>query len=191
MFTSTQECADTTPVSAPPRTYAGQAQVNTDLIAEIVDEIESMDEEEARKLVVSLVEQIEAAHFKLGGVIFKLLGSEGADRPDKEFLENVRAGALREEDADDLIDKYCLPDEARVPWDKLVGIPWSRFNRIADIVTRDNVDELMSLAKRECSFAEFVESTELYRAIRNAQETAKNAVLSTWREREKIGAAKG
>lgn len=119
----------------------------TDLIVETVSEIEAMTKEDALAIVPSLLESVDFSYFKLGGVLSAIQDNgwwtDDADSF-KEFIP--KSFGLHYRKAMYLIKIYDGLVEADIPWAKVSGLGWTKLKELADILTKDNVDEWVAKA---------------------------------------------
>ena len=121
--------------------------VQDDMLADLVFEIENMKEKQALELVGTLAEQTEVTFFKLGGVL-SVIQANGWFAPYNSFREFVeKKHGIHYRKAVYWTDIYNKLAEAKVPWDKVKFIGWTKLKEIAGVITNDNVDEWVKIAK--------------------------------------------
>ena len=117
------------------------------MLADLVHEIENMKEKQALELVGTLAEQTEVTFFKLGGVL-SVIQANGWFAPYNSFREFVeKKHGIHYRKAVYWTDIYNKLAEAKVPWDKVKYIGWTKLKEIAGVITTDNVDEWVKIAK--------------------------------------------
>ena len=117
------------------------------MLADLVFEIENMKEKQALELVGTLAEQTEVTFFKLGGVL-SVIQANGWFAPYNSFREFVeKKHGIHYRKAVYWTDIYNKLAEAKVPWDKVKYIGWTKLKEIAGVVTNENVDEWVKIAK--------------------------------------------
>jgi hypothetical protein len=121
--------------------------VPDDMLADLVFEIENMKEKQALELVGTLAEQTEVTFFKLGGVL-SVIQANGWFAPYNSFREFVeKKHGIHYRKAVYWTDIYNKLAESKVPWDKVKFIGWTKLKEIAGVITVDNVDEWVKIAK--------------------------------------------
>ena len=121
--------------------------VKEDLLADLVFEIENVKEKQALELVGILAEQTEVTFFKLGGVL-SVIQANGWFSPYASFREFVESKhGIHYRKAVYWTDIYNKLAEAKIPWDKVKHIGWTKLKEIAGVITVDNVDEWVKVAK--------------------------------------------
>ena len=109
--------------------------VPDDMLADLVFEIENMKEKQALELVGTLAEQTEVTFFKLGGVL-SVIQANGWFAPYNSFREFVeKKHGIHYRKAVYWTDIYNKLAEAKVPWDKVKHIGWTKLKEIAGVVT--------------------------------------------------------
>ena len=130
------------------QTVVGEV-VGPDVIADIVHEIESLKEQDARALLHQLREQNEFNAFKIGGVL-AVIHAHGWYQPYDSFKDYLlQEHGIRLRTAEYWIRIYTALAESGVAWDKVKGIGWTKLKEIAHILTPDNVDEWVEIAKAQ------------------------------------------
>lgn len=129
-------------------TIQKEAAVEVDIIVQTAKEISSLDKETALEIVPSLIDSVDFSYFKLGGVLSAIQDNgwwEGESDSFKVFIQDNFGLHYRK--AMYLINIYDKLVEADIPWAKVSGIGWTKLKELADILTVDNVDEWVELAK--------------------------------------------
>lgn len=129
-------------------TIEKEAAVEVDIIVQTAKEIGDLDKESAIEIVPSLIESVDFSYFKLGGVLSAIQDNEwwkGEADSFKIFIQDNFGLHYRK--AMYLINIYDKLVEADIPWNKVSGIGWTKLKELADILTTDNVDEWVELAK--------------------------------------------
>jgi len=123
--------------------------VDEDLIVDIVQDVETMNEQDARKTVAALSENTEKTFFKLGGVLSVILKNKWyapyghfRDLVENEYGIHYRRAMYWISIYDNLV-------ESKVPWSKVKEIGWAKLKELADIITVDNVDDWVQIAKSQ------------------------------------------
>lgn len=132
---------------------AAKAETDTvkqdDVIATEATSIESLSKEKAFELVAKLAENVEFTYFKLGGILSLIsrqqwFHEEGYDTF-KDFVEAKFGIHYRK--AMYLIGIYNGLVESGVPWEKVSSLGWSKLKELAHILTPENVDKWVEIAK--------------------------------------------
>ena len=122
-----------------------QAQ-GEDLLFDLVHEIETMKEADARGLVGKLAEETEVTFFKLGGVL-SVIQANGWYAPYPSFRDYVeKEHGLHYRKATYWVSIYNALVEAKVPWEKVKDLGWTKLKEIAPVLTAGNVDEWVKIA---------------------------------------------
>lgn len=136
--------------------------VDGDLIVDIVAEVETMNEQDARKTVAALNENTEKSYFKLGGVLSVILKNKWYEPYGhfRDLVENEYGIHYRK--AMYWISIYDHLVESKVPWSKVKEIGWAKLKELADILTLDNVDQWVDVAKNnpQLKFMEIVKQAK-------------------------------
>ncbi|MGW8177572.1 MAG: hypothetical protein ACWGQW_02085 [bacterium] len=126
------------------------APAQKDLILETAHEVETMTKVKALRLVGTLMDDIDHNYFRLGG-IFNLIQENPSWYEEKGFdaffpfvEENY---GLKKRKAQYLMQIYRNLVEAKIPWEKIKGLSWSKLISLSRILTTDNVDEWVEKAK--------------------------------------------
>ena len=120
-----------------------------DILADLIHEIETMKEKQAQELVRTLREQTEVTFFKLGGVL-SVIQSNGWFEPYDSFREYVeKEHGIEYRRAVYWTEIYNALAESKVPWQKVQVIPWTKLKEIAKILTIENVDMWVEIAKEQ------------------------------------------
>jgi hypothetical protein len=108
-----------------------------------------MKEKDAKELVHTLREQTEVTFFKLGGVL-SVIQSNGWFEPYASFREYVeKEHGIEYRRAVYWTAIYNALAESKVPWQKVQVIPWTKLKEIAKILTIENVDMWVEIAKKQ------------------------------------------
>lgn len=121
--------------------------VHPDQLTDIVFQIENLKEKEAKTLVGQLADSADFTFFKLGGVLSKIQ-SDGWYAPHaslREYIENEHGLNYRR--AMYWISIYDALVAAKVPWDKVKTLGWTKLKEISGILTPENVDEWVKKAE--------------------------------------------
>lgn len=119
-----------------------------DMLADIIHEIESLTEKDARALIGQLAEQSEVTFFRLGGILSVIQANSwyAPFTSFREFVENEYGLEYRK--ATYWVSIYNSLAESKIPWTKVKSIPWTKLKEIAKIITLENVDEWVKIAKK-------------------------------------------
>jgi hypothetical protein len=118
-----------------------------DPIADLVHEIENLKESDALKVVDTLIDQSGENYIKLGGVLTRVQ-SNAWFKPYSSFQEYVenRLG-MKFRLAGYYMQCYNALANGGIPYAKVVGLGWTKLALIATVITLDNVDEWVNIAK--------------------------------------------
>lgn len=120
-----------------------------DALSDLVHEIETLKEDEARHMVSTLSNETDMTLFKLGGVL-SLIQANGWFTPYASFREYVeKEVGLHYRKATYWCAIYNHLAESKVPWEKVKSIGWTKLKEIAELLTIDNVDEWAAIAKSQ------------------------------------------
>ncbi len=118
-----------------------------DVLSDLIHEIETMKEKQARELVTELSEQTEVTFFKLGGVL-SVIQANGWYEPYASFREFVeKEHGLHYRKATYWVGIYNSLAESKVPWSKVAHLGWTKLKEIASVITLDNVDKWVEIAQ--------------------------------------------
>jgi hypothetical protein len=124
-------------------------QQGEDVLSDLIHEIETMKEKDAKELVHTLREQTEVTFFKLGGVL-SVIQANGWFEPYASFREYVeKEHGIEYRRAVYWTAIYNALAESKVPWQKVQVIPWTKLKEIAKILTIENVDMWVEIAKKQ------------------------------------------
>lgn len=131
------------------KSKAEEVSTEIDLIVSTVVEIENLSRDAAVALGHSLSDNTDFNYFRLGGVLtvlvenewFKELGYE-----DWVSFINSEYG-LGKRKAQYLMQIYRGLVESGVKWDDVSGLGWTKLKELSHIMTKDNADEWVKLAK--------------------------------------------
>lgn len=129
-------------------TIEKEAAVEVDIIVQTAKEIGDLDKETALEIVPDLIDSVDFSYFKLGGVLSAIQDNDwwqGESGSFKEFIQDNFGLHYRK--AMYLINIYDKLVEADIPWAKVSGLGWTKLKELADILTAENVDEWVELAK--------------------------------------------
>lgn len=125
-----------------------EAAAEVDIIVQTAKEIGNLDKDTALEIVPSLIESVDFSYFKLGGVLSTIQDNnwwEGEADTFKTFIQDNFGLHYRK--AMYLINIYDGLVEADIPWAKVSGLGWTKLKELADILTKDNVDEWVEKAQ--------------------------------------------
>jgi len=138
------------------------AKVEPDLIAKSATVIEKLTKDKAFAMVTQLLDDSDFNLFKVGGALAVIqdngwYNDEGFSSL-KEFVESRYDMEYRK--AMYWIAIYKALVESGVPWTSVKGLGWSKLRLIASVLTLENVDEYVELAKdmTQRQLAEYVKS---------------------------------
>lgn len=129
---------------------SGEVQTKgDDVLSDLIHEIETMQEKQARILVKELSEQTEVTFFKLGGVL-SVIQANGWYEPYASFREFVeKEHGLHYRKATYWVGIYNNLAESKVPWAKVSHLGWTKLKEIAGVITLENVDEWVKIAESQ------------------------------------------
>lgn len=128
---------------------AKEGEIVQDMIIDIVHEIETMNEKDARAVVATLADQTEKTFFKLGGVL-SVIQANSWFQPYGTFRDYVeKEHGIQYRRAMYWISIYNKLVESKVPWYKVKELGWTKLKVVAEILTEENVDEWVSIAKSQ------------------------------------------
>jgi hypothetical protein len=120
-----------------------------DVLSDLIHEIETLKEKQARLLVKTLSEETEVAFFRLGGVL-SVIQANGWYEPYASFREFVeKEHGLHYRKATYWVGIYNNLAESKVPWEKVADLGWTKLKEIAGVINNDNVDEWVKVAKAQ------------------------------------------
>ncbi len=123
--------------------------VAPDMIEDMAHEIENLKEKEARGLVGSLSEHVEVTFFKLGGVL-SVISANGWYEPYASFRDFVeKEHEINYRRAMYWVGIYNHLTAAKIPWDKVKAVKWTKLKEIAELLTPENVDEWVEIAMNQ------------------------------------------
>ena len=117
-----------------------------DTFADTAKEVETLTKPKARKLALSLSENIEANYFKLGGVlnVIKTNGwFEGYESFEVYVFEQF---GFQKRKADYLMKLYTDLVDKQIPFDKVSHLGWTKIAYLSGILTLENLDEWVAKA---------------------------------------------
>lgn len=118
-----------------------------DSLSVMVQEVENLKEDDAKKLVDTLAETAEFTFFKLGGVL-SVIQANGWFKPYPSFRDFVeKEHGINYRRAVYWVGIYNNLSNSKVPWEKVKHLGWTKLKEIAGILTPDNVDEWVKLAE--------------------------------------------
>jgi hypothetical protein len=117
-----------------------------DILSDLVHEIENLKEKDARELIPALSEQTELTMFRLGGVL-SLIQANNWFEPYasfRDFVEKEHGLAYRK--AMYWVGIYNALSAAKVSWNKVKGIGWTKLKEIALVINEENQDQWIEIA---------------------------------------------
>jgi len=136
-------------VTITPKTIQG-----SDVFVGVAKEVESLPKEKAFDLVSSLMEDVEANHFRLGGILAHIQSESSKDDGEewlngaksfKEVVENQFGLHYRK--AMYLVGIYKALIEKQIPWESVSTVGWTKLKELAPVLTPKNVDGWVKKAK--------------------------------------------
>lgn len=128
---------------------AKEGEIVQDVIVDLVHEVETLNEKDARSLVASLADHSEKTFFKLGGVL-SVIQKNGWFQPYGTFRDFVeKEHGINYRRAVYWTSIYNKLVESKVPWDKVKSLGWTKLITLSDVLTEENVDEWVSIAKSQ------------------------------------------
>ena len=129
------------------KSLISEAHSDTTSIVELMDELERLSPEEARKLVGPLVEQFYALQFKLGGVLGAISSRSRTPELTVELLMEVAYPPIPIE-VSQLEEAFTAIAGG---WDvdiaQLRRLGWSELRHMGEYLTQDNIQEVVQLAE--------------------------------------------
>jgi hypothetical protein len=123
--------------------------VEPDLLQDLVHKIETTKEKEALAQIEAELEKTEVATFMIGGLL-SLVQANGWYAPFASFREFVEANyCIGYRKAMYWIDIYNRLSNAGIPWAKVKDLGWTKLQIIAAVLTQENVDEWVGVAKSQ------------------------------------------
>lgn len=123
--------------------------VDPDDLTDIVHLVENLKEKDARELVGKLAESAEFTFFKLGGVL-SVIQANGWYEPYASFREYVESEhGINYRRATYWISIYNDLSAAKIPWEKVKNLGWTKLKEIAAILTPENVDHWVKIAEQQ------------------------------------------
>lgn len=121
-----------------------KAKAKDDLFIEVASEVENLTRAKAFTMVDQLVEDVEANHFRLGGILAVIQAKSSDDEEwlDKKtsFRELVQERfGLHYRKAMYLIEIYTNLVEKQIPWAAVKHLGWTKLKELARILTPKNV----------------------------------------------------
>jgi len=116
------------------------------LLFDVANEIEHMSKTKALNAADKLSEDIEANHFRLGGLLRMIQKEQWFDGyPSFEAYVLEKFGFAKRK-ADYLINIYTNLVDKQIPWEKVMNLGWTKLKDLAPILTLENVDEWVAKA---------------------------------------------
>lgn len=121
----------------------------TDLIQLTVNEVNNMERETAIALVPQLMNTIDHDYFRLGGILATVQQKGWAlDGGYENFRQYVESEAgIQYRKAMYLVGIYNGLSASGVAWSQVKGLGWTMLKELASILTPENVDEWVEIAK--------------------------------------------
>lgn len=134
-------------------TTKAKTKATGNLIHDVAVEIEGLTKTKALNQAAKLAEDIEANYFKLGGLLRLIQQEQWFDGfPTFDTFVLERFGfAVRK--AHYLIQIYTNLVDKQIPWEKVVGMGWTKLKDLAPILTLENLEEWVEKASK-CTVVE-------------------------------------
>jgi len=135
-------------------------------LLDMVHDIENTKETEAVAEIAKLMEETEVRSFRIGGLL-SLVQANGWYQPFASFREFVETKyGIGYRKAIYWIEIYNRLSNSGIPWEKVKDLGWTKLQIIAVVLTPENVDEWVGVAKSQ-------NTVTLIETVKNAK--AKNA----------------
>ncbi|MCA1777756.1 MAG: hypothetical protein LC676_19765 [Loktanella sp.] len=143
-------------------------QPGENILADLVHEIENMDEVTALDAALSLTEQTEMHMFKLGGVLAAIQANNWYEpyQSFKEFCEGKLGMHYRK--ASYWAAIYNDLVEANIKWSEVAGIGWTKLKEIVSVIDQDNVAAWVDTAKNQTTI-QLIETVKAYKQGHSGQ----------------------
>jgi hypothetical protein len=145
----TAKALETGKAKTPVKVVTGEIMEGKDALHDMVHEIENLKEKEAKVMIATLLNQGGEGEFKVGGVLAKVMES-GWYAPYssfREFVENEHGLHYRK--ALNMIEIYNALIEAKVPWDKIKHLGWTKIQRMAKVLSEENAAQWIAVAEKQ------------------------------------------
>jgi hypothetical protein len=173
---------DDTPAEAPASKPKGKSKSKSKAVAtsdvksgeivgenpllDMVHDIENTKEQDAVAEIAKLMEETEVRSFRIGGLL-SLVQANGWYQPFASFREFVETKyGIGYRKAIYWIEIYNRLSNSGIPWEKVKDLGWTKLQIIAVVLTPENVEEWVSVAKSQ-------NTVTLIETVKNAK--AKNA----------------
>ncbi len=134
--------------------------IGPDAITDMVFTIENLKEKDARATVTRLIEQGEESYFKLGGVL-SLIQVNHWYKPYASLRELIeKEYSMEYRRAMYWVQIYNQLVESKVPFSKMSGLGWTKIKEIAKVISAENADDWIKIAKEQNS-ATLIETVRL------------------------------
>ena len=135
-------------------------------LLDMVHDIENTKEQDAVAEIAKLMEETEVRSFRIGGLL-SLVQANGWYQPFASFREFVETKyGIGYRKAIYWIEIYNRLSNSGIPWEKVKDLGWTKLQIIAVVLTPENVDEWVGVAKSQ-------NTVTLIETVKNAK--AKNA----------------
>jgi hypothetical protein len=142
----TAAALDAGKAKAPVKSVTGEVMTGKDVLHDMVHDIENLKEKEARALIGQLLDQGGQSDFKLGGIL-SLVQQNGWYTPYASFREFIEAEyGIHYRKAMNLIEIYNALIEAKVPWDKVKHLGWTKLSKLAKVLSEENSEDWIKVA---------------------------------------------
>jgi hypothetical protein len=124
-----------------------------DIIADIVHEIENLKEPQAHATLAAQLEIGPMADFKIGGLLALIKDNawyQGYHKMEDYVANKVEpTTGIGYRKAMYLIEVYNAIVESGIAWAKLAGLGWTKMQIIARVLTKENADQWLQIAKEQ------------------------------------------
>jgi hypothetical protein len=124
-------------------------QMAPDVIADTVHELENLDKADALALIGTLNDGAAFNFFKLGGVLARIRSHRWYDPYETlaEFCETEHG--IRPRKAQRLMLIYNSLVEAKIPWDQVKHLGWTKLSIIATLLKQENGQQWIKIAEEQ------------------------------------------
>jgi len=127
---------------------APPANIEGDVLAEIVHVVENIEKKPCLALAQQLDESTSLGMFKLGGLMARVQ-KEGWYEPYATFKEWTKAElGIGDRATSYWLSTYKVLSKGEIPWSKVEKLGWTKLSRIAEILTKENLDEWIKIATK-------------------------------------------
>jgi hypothetical protein len=131
------------------KALSGELITGADEFATIINYVENLTEDAARKLAGSLAEGTGFAEFKLGGILSRIQ-EEGWYKPYASFREYVEGEhGLKYRSAAYAVQIYNDLAKLNIAYDRVKEVQWTKLRTISGTLNQDNIEKMVALAKKQ------------------------------------------